>query len=295
MKINIITEPKIYVIGSQVVNNSELKRFLNDEGISNWETDTQVPGEKLIEHGGRLCYMSFRKPRPGGNKSYIKHILEVKHGSVLEHCVFTIVITGISRRCCEQLTRQRVGWSPSQLSQRFVDETDDNTITVVLPPEMRRHYYEYLRFEKSKHDYDEEINRQNIYRPLNPTDSSKLFESWKNTLEVSAETYESLSEELYEKMPESLGKTARRKAAREAARSVLPNCTETKIQITCNARALRHFIELRAEPSADAEIRILAINLLYVLRDISPNVFGDYDVLANENGVAYALTQYPKV
>ena len=40
-------------------------------------------------------------------------------------------------------------------------------------------------------------------------------------------------------------KTQRRKLARQAARSVLPNATETKIFVTANARALRHFIEMR--------------------------------------------------
>ena len=43
----------------------------------------------------------------------------------------------------------------------------------------------------------------------------------------------------------------RRKMARQAARSVLPNATETKIFVTANARALRHFIELRCNEHAD--------------------------------------------
>ncbi len=38
--------------------------------------------------------MSFAKPRPGGNAAYIGHILEVGHGSVLEHAVFNLIITG---------------------------------------------------------------------------------------------------------------------------------------------------------------------------------------------------------
>ena len=43
--------------------------FLSDHDVSKWTTDTDVGGEKLIETAGRVCYMSFQKPRPGGNKA----------------------------------------------------------------------------------------------------------------------------------------------------------------------------------------------------------------------------------
>ena len=70
----------------------------------------------------------------------------------------------------------------------------------------------------------------------------------------------------------------RRKKAREAARSVLPNATETKIFVTANGRALRHFIEMRADPAADVEIRKVAVAILKLLQAESPNLFGDYTI-----------------
>ena len=48
--------------------------------------------------------------------------------------------------------------------------------------------------------------------------------------------------------------------ARQAARSVLPNATQTKIFVTANARALRHFIEMRASEHAETEIRIFGLS-----------------------------------
>src|SRR5262249_26550258 len=59
-------------------------------------------------------------------------------------------------------------------------------------------------------------------------------------------------------------KTLRRKMARQAARAVLPNATETKIVVTANARSWRHFIEMRASPYSEPEIRRLAIKILRI-------------------------------
>src|SRR5436309_2490118 len=84
--------------------------------------------------------------------------------------------------------------------------------------------------------------------------------SWQSDSEVAAEP----------------DRTARRKAARQAARSVLPNATETKIFVTANGRALRHFLEQRGSRHAEPEIRKLANRLLDLLQRESPNLFSDY-------------------
>jgi len=65
-------------------------------------------------------------------------------------------------------------------------------------------------------------------------------------------------------------KTLRRKLARQAARSILPNATETKIFVTANARALRHFIELRCNEHAEVEIRKVAAEVFRVVRRRPP-------------------------
>src|SRR5229473_4804629 len=120
--IRVIREATVYLVGRQMVEDAETDRFLRDHGVS-WETDTEVAAEHLTEIAGRLCYMSFAKPRPGGNKVYLDHILEVGHGSVLEHAVWNFVITGVSRTLTHELVRHRAGWAYSQLSQRYVDES----------------------------------------------------------------------------------------------------------------------------------------------------------------------------
>src|SRR5688572_30777747 len=121
-QIRILREPTVYLTGRQTLADADLDRFLADHGVA-WESDTEVAGEYLAEVAGRVCYMSFAKPRPGGNKAYIGHILEVGHGSVLEHAVWNLLFTGISRSCTHELIRHRAGFGYSQLSQRYVDES----------------------------------------------------------------------------------------------------------------------------------------------------------------------------
>src|SRR4051794_39425432 len=101
----IIREPTVYVVGRQTVDQAEIDRFLADHGVSSWQTDTEVAAERLTEVAGRLCYLSFARPRPGGNETYLKHILEVGHGSVLEHAVWNLLIVGVSRSLTHELIR----------------------------------------------------------------------------------------------------------------------------------------------------------------------------------------------
>jgi thymidylate synthase ThyX len=89
--------------------------------------------------------------------------------------------------------------------------------------------------------------------------------------------------------------TARRKTAREAARCVLPNATETKVFVTANARGLRHFIELRGDIHAEAEIRALACDVCRLMIKEAPNLFGDYEVVKLPDGSERTRTKFRKV
>lgn len=256
----IIRDPSVYLVGRQQTDAAEIDRFLADHDVQSWTTDTEIAGQKLAEIAGRLCYMSFAKPRPGGNAAYLDHILEVGHGSVLEHAVWNFVITGVSRSFTHELVRHRAGFGYSQLSQRYVDE--------------------------STSDYVE---------PDCIADDPVLHAKWTQAITAAHEAYCALVEGLTAKFHDVPDKTLRRKLARQAARSVLPNATETKIFITANARALRHFVELRANEHAETEIRKVATAVLRVMRKDAPNVFGDYALEALPDGTLAARTPHRKV
>jgi len=75
---------------------------------------------------GRVCYMSYGKGRKT-NREFVGHLIEVGHGSVLEHAVWSFLITGVSRSFTHELVRHR-HFSYSQLSQRYVNESDSDFI-----------------------------------------------------------------------------------------------------------------------------------------------------------------------
>lgn len=257
--IRIFREPVVYLVGRQTVDQGEIDRFLNDNGVA-WQTDTDIASERLMETAGRICYMSFAKPRPGGNKAYIGHLLEVGHGSVLEHSVWSFVFTGISRSLTHELVRHRSGFSYSQLSQRYVDES----------------VAEYVEPDIIASD-------------------PELHQLWLETVQRTHAAYVTLAEKLTEKLKDEPDRTLRRKMARQAARCVLPNATETKIFVTANGRALRHFIEQRASRHAETEIRKLAVQVLHILQREAPNLFGDYALIPLPDGTNEAVTTHRKV
>lgn len=193
-------------------------------------------GSDLVEFAGRACYQSWSRPNPktATNAGYIKHILEVGHLSVLEHASASFYIEDVSRSLTHELVRHR-HLSYSQLSQRFVDESDAE---FVLPPAVAE-----------------------------GSDGASVLE---DAFGMARHYYRQMVASLSVVQPKLT-----RKQIREAARAVLPNATETKIVITGNYRAWRHFIELRSSPAADAEIQELALNILNQLNGIAPNVFGD--------------------
>jgi thymidylate synthase (FAD) len=83
-----------------------------------------------------------------------------------------------------------------------------------------------------------------------------------------------------------------RKQARQAARAVLPNATETRIVVTGNYRAWRHFIAMRATEHADVEIREIAVECLRQLQGVAPNAFADFVVSRLDDGSCIAASPY---
>lgn len=236
--------------------------FLKDHQIE-WDYEGPRDEDLLPEIAGRLCYMSYGKGR-NTNAAHLDHIKEVGHGSVIEHSNFTFQIEGVSRSLTHELVRHRAGAAYSQQSQRYVDESTASMIKPLafkhLSPELLQRIDQFI---------DES---QSIYTAI----------------------AEELMPQLKDEQPEA-DRTALRKQVRQTARSVLPNMTETRIIVTLNARALRHFIEMRGHPAADPEIRGLAMRMLELAREASPTVFNDYRVVTLPDGTTAAETDHRKV
>lgn len=215
-------------------------------------------GERLAEFAGRLCYMSQKNPAGRTTFEYLGNIKKQGHGSVLEHANYSLLLEGVSRSLTHELVRHRAGFAYSQLSQRYVDESDAH---FVMPPAIMG--------------------------------DAALEAAWHQQMSEALDAYVSLVEQLMTRYAWVDDKVHRRKMAREAARGVLPNSTETKIVVTGNARAWRTMLELRSSEAAEFEIRRMAIAVLRVLAAEAPAFFEDFEIyLAGDRAEAARVVHH---
>ena len=225
----------------------------------NWIGES-TDGERLAEFAGRLCYMSQHNPAKRETREYIENIKKQGHGSVLEHANYSVLMEGVSRSLTHELVRHRAGFAYSQLSQRYVDESQ---ASFVVPPAI--------------------------------LGDEALEEAWRAQVEAAQTLYVDLVGRLMERYGWVADKVHRRKMAREAARAVLPNATETKIVVTGNARAWRTMLELRSSEGAELEIRRLAVALLRLFQREAPGFFSDFEIYTAEDRREAGRVGYHKV
>lgn len=225
--------------------------------------DWKGPGtdaERLAEYAGRVCYLSYKNPSGRTTETYLQNILEQGHGSVLEHANIGLLIQGISRSCSHEIVRHRAGFAYSQQSQRYVNEDE---CAFVVPPAV--------------------------------IGNEALEPGFRQVCAAAQEAYQQLSNALFEQYSHIEDKVHRRKTAREAARSVLPNATETSMVMTGNARAWRHFLEMRGALAAEREIRRLAFAIRPLLEAAMPSVFADFRSYLRGDNEVYLESTHRKV
>lgn len=235
-------------------------QFLEPEHLGVQWKEPGSDGERLAEFAGRLCYMSQHNPAGRSTHEYLSNILKQGHGSVFEHAVYVVLIEGVSRSLTHELVRHRAGFGYSQLSQRYVDESD---AAFVMPPAIQG--------------------------------DETLESAWLTQMEAAQVAYVNAVDRLMERYAWVEDRVHRRKMAREAGRSVLPNGTETKIVVSGNIRAWRTMLELRLGEGAEREIRRMAVHVLRALRAEAPAFFADFELYPAEDGEQAGRVVYHKV
>lgn len=308
----IINQASVYLVGRQVIDFNVMDNFLADHGTEWVRPEDEKHGllaaaEDISEIGGRLCYMSFAKPRPGGNAAYLDNIKESGHGSVLEHAVYNLLITGVSRTLTHELVRHRAGVAYSQLSQRYVDESVAEYVEpdiIASDPELHKLWT--IAVADAHEAYIELVDK--IKEKLSakgqhdwvPSCNAPMVEVYCKRCNVYTTVPEAYNAECIGSFAKRWvvgdgSKTELTKLARQSARSVLPNACETKILFTANARAVRHFIEMRGSKFAEPEIRKLANQILHLVRKDSPSLFADYSLTQLADGTHEITTPHRKV
>lgn len=269
-----LRQPGVAVIAKPQVELANLQPFLDGfdstlEFSSYLSDATPLPsGTQLCKLAGQTCYASFSPKRTlnANADRYFNNIMSSGHGSVLEHANYSFFLYGISRSLTHELVRHRAGFGYSQLSQRYVS---GRVLRFVERPEFQ--------------------------------DRGELHQSFLQRIDRAHAEYHRLAEKLLHEQEAGTAilsaeaKTDLRKKVNQAARAVLPNETETILVATGNARAWRHFIEMRASAHSEVEIRALAVRVFLCLRVLEPILFGDYKIEALPDGTFSVATATPKV
>lgn len=232
---------EIYVdcIARTIVDRAAVSRWLEHIGAIGFE----LPQEEavsdpalLVALAAKRCYMSFQPGlNPNVNKvrtdmvEYLDNVLKQKHGSVLEHAVFTFVIEGASRVFTGEMNRHRVGVGISEGSMRYIRY--DN-IRYWMP--------ECFRAKA------EDTNALAVKKQRSRQIMEVMFDNMEGAMDEFAEVWK---EEL---APESTFHA--KKVLTSAFRRVIGMGIATGGAWTLNVRALRHIIALRTDPSAEEEI-----------------------------------------
>jgi thymidylate synthase (FAD) len=246
-------KPRTYLISRPRFDLEAFLSFLREEQTEWVRSARATESEEIVEIAGRVCYMSFgEKQSPRRNGDYLHNLIKQGHESVLEHVSWTFLLAGVSRAFTHQLVRHRIGFAFSQLSQQYHEET---SATFVEPAHLQQ--------------------------------SPQALKAWRKAVEVSQQSYRVILDSLAGlegTQGLELSKKEFNRAIRSAARSVLPNATETKIVITANARALRHFFEIRGSIPGDIEMREVTAALFKLVRTEAPSLFDDFSLQTLPDG-----------
>ncbi|HNZ48532.1 MAG TPA: FAD-dependent thymidylate synthase [Candidatus Hydrogenedentes bacterium] len=239
--------PKVFLVGETRIVPEGLEQFLEHVGAPEWKSDAPSDSELLCEVMGRLCYRSFS---PGlnpnvtrvreGNKPYLSNILQVGHGSVLEHASLNFIFADVSRVVTHELVRHRAGVAISQESLRFV-----------------------------------RLDNLSAYVPVHIRENEKGMEVFVRTIEHLEELQRELAE-IYQINEEKQFDV--KKKLTSAFRRIAPIGLATTIGWSCNFRTVRHVIEMRTDPHAEEEIRFLFAEVYRLVCERYPNLFSDYEV-----------------
>jgi len=261
-----LVEPKVFLIGETRIIGDELQLYLDHLGISEWTSDAPTDAEKVIEVMGRLCYRSFK---PGlnpnvtkireHNNEYLGNIIKVKHGSVIEHPMINFILADVSRVFTHELVRHRVGVAISQESLRFVRLTE---LRFWMPSVFRNH------------PQSEQITKFIV-------EKVEMMEQWQNEL---AQILEIEGETKFEV----------KKKLTSAMRRIAPDGLATTIGWSVNPRTLRNVIEMRTNPGAEEEIRLVFGMIAEKVKNRYPNIFSDYTVEIVD-GLPWFKTEHAKV
>lgn len=258
--------PQAFLIAETKIDLDAVRAALTPLDAGHWlPTSEGTDADYLIEFAGKSCYMSFdtslnqnlTKVGTRSTHDYIQQgIIANKHGSVLEHASVTFFLVNVSRVVTHEIVRHRAGAAYSQTSGRYVRSDE---ISYYIPKDI----------------YDEGGHVLATF-----TDAFRQMEDNARKL-VSASNIDS--------KPFSL-----KKRLTSAFRRIIGNGQANHIVVTANHRAWRHMIEMRTDPHAEEEIRVVFADISRQLRERFPTIYADAQV-SEVDGIEVTKFEHSKV
>lgn len=259
-----LVEPKVFIVGETKIDYDGLQEYLDYIGVPEWKSNAPTDAEKLVEVMGRLCYRSFE---PGlnpnvtkireDNRDYLQNIVNVRHGSVIEHAMVNFIFADVSRVFTHELVRHRVGTAISQESLRFV-----------------------------------RLDNLGFWAPTVIRENTEF-------MEICCRTFKEL-EALQLKLAKTLDlnnpdkKFKEKKVATSAMRRIAPIGLATAIGWSANIRTIRSVLEMRTDPGAEEEIRVVFEQVGARMKWRYPNLFADYNTEVIDGHTCFK-TKNPKI
>lgn len=237
---NIITAPSVHLLAAPQIHEHPKYQLPNDGS----------PAERLIATGGKVCYDTYGVDGHPVER-HVTNLVKQGHLAVVEHVHVSLFLEGISRGCSHEIVRHRL-FNYSQRSTRYTSEDD---AAIVLDP-----FYATLYGRPPV----ENTPAENV-----------LLDGFLNQCFTAFDAYRHQIGLLEELADASLPARDRRKWCRGKARQLLPHALETRMVMTGNLRAWRHFLLMRTSRHAEAEIRRLAALIFEAVEPIAPTVFAD--------------------
>lgn len=189
----------------------------------------------MITNAARVSYGKSKNIFDEKDEKLINFLVEHKHVAPFRHpqLQFRIECPIFVER---QLFKHQVGMSANSISGRYVDFSDNYFIIEKLRKQSK----------SSKQGSEGEI------------DSPELLQKISNFVQQSSSLYKELCDA---------------GVAKEQARAILPLCLETQFIWTGSLLSFIHFWNLRLKPDTQEETRIIALEMLNLVKNIEGNPF----------------------
>lgn len=243
------------------VDRDAVREWLDEMGADEFD----IPSEEatsdpalLVALAAKQCYMAFQ---PGLNPNvtkvrkdmvdYLDNVLKQRHGSVLEHAVFTFGINGCSRVFTGEMNRHRAGVGISERSMRYVRYTN---ISFWMPECFR--------------DDPDDTPDISVKKRLSREVLTEQFAGQERMMATFADIWKN------ELSPESTFHN--KKVLTSAFRRGIGMGIATGGVWSLNLRALRHVIALRTDAGAEEEIVHVFKKVGKIMIAEVPEIFGDF-------------------